>query len=81
MKKILSLISCAAIIAASVTSFSSCGNKNDSNQLKVGLECAYPPFNWTQIDNSNGAVPISGTKEFAGGYDVEIAKKNCRWNG
>ena len=75
MKKILSLISCAAIIAASVTSFSGCGNKNDSNQLKVGLECAYPPFNWTQIDDSNGAVKISGTQEFAGGYDVEIAKK------
>lgn len=42
--------------------------------FKVGLECGYPPFNWTQLDDSNGAVPIQGTKEFAGGYDVEIAK-------
>ena len=39
------------------------------------MECGYPPFNWTQLDNSNGAVPIAGSKEFAGGYDVEIAKK------
>lgn len=46
-----------------------------AGQLKVGLECAYAPFNWTQTTDANGAVPISGTKEFAGGYDVEIAKK------
>jgi putative lysine transport system substrate-binding protein len=26
------------------------------------------------LDDSNGAVPIQGTQEFAGGYDVEIAK-------
>ena len=43
--------------------------------FKVGLEAAYPPFNWTQLDASNGAVPIDGSKEFAGGYDVEIAKQ------
>lgn len=45
------------------------------NTFKVGLEAAYPPFNWTQLDSSNGAVPISGSAEYAGGYDVQIAKK------
>ncbi|MGN0985087.1 MAG: hypothetical protein ACI4OU_01205, partial [Candidatus Enterenecus sp.] len=25
----------------------------------VGMECAYAPYNWTQMDDSNGAVPIS----------------------
>lgn len=43
--------------------------------LVVGLEAMYPPFNWTQLDDSNGAVPIKDTQEFAGGYDVEIAKR------
>jgi putative lysine transport system substrate-binding protein len=43
--------------------------------FKVGLEAGYAPFNWTQMDNSNGGVKISGSAEFAGGYDVEIAKK------
>ncbi len=43
--------------------------------LKIGLECGYAPFNWTQMDASNGGVPIDGASEFAGGYDVEIAKK------
>ena len=27
--------------------------------LTVGMECAYAPYNWTQSDDSNGAVPIS----------------------
>lgn len=43
--------------------------------LRVGMEAAYAPFNWTQDDDSNGAVPIEGTKQFANGYDVQIAKK------
>lgn len=43
--------------------------------FRVGMEAGYAPFNWTQLDDSNGAVPIEGSKEFAGGYDVEIAKK------
>ena len=27
--------------------------------LTVGMECAYAPYNWTQMDDSNGAVPIA----------------------
>lgn len=47
----------------------------DDGTFKVGLECAYAPFNWTQIDDSNGGVRIDGASEYAGGYDVEIAKR------
>lgn len=43
--------------------------------FRVGMEADYPPFNWTQIGSSNGAVKIDGSPEFAGGYDVEIAKR------
>ena len=42
--------------------------------FSVGLECNYAPFNWTQTDDSNGAVAIKGGGGFCGGYDVEIAK-------
>ena len=54
-----------------------CGTKSATTQetFKVGMEAGYAPFNWTQKDNSNGAVQIDGTSEYAGGYDVEIAKK------
>lgn len=44
-------------------------------QFKVGMEAGYAPFNWTQQDDANGAVKIDGAAEYAGGYDVEIAKK------
>lgn len=49
-------------------------NGGEDNTFKVGLEAAYAPFNWTQLDDSNGAVKIDNAAEYAGGYDVEIAK-------
>ena len=50
--------------------------------LTVGMECAYPPYNWMQMDDANGAVPISNVPgSYANGYDVIIAKKICEANG
>ena len=50
--------------------------------LTVGMECAYAPYNWTQMDDSNGAVPIvNNPGTYANGYDVMIAKKICEANG
>ena len=43
--------------------------------LRVAMECAYAPYNWTQPDDANGAVPIADSNEFANGYDVMMAKK------
>ena len=42
--------------------------------LRIGMEAAYAPFNWTQDDDSNGAVKIEGTNQYANGYDVQVAK-------
>lgn len=53
---------------------SGCSGSN-SSEFRVGMECGYAPFNWTQTDDSNGAVKIQGSNEYAGGYDIEIAKK------
>jgi len=80
MRKFVSLALCAMLVVGLLVSVTGCGSTDKdqaaapSNEFKVGMECGYPPFNWTQSDNSNGAVPIAGSKEFAGGYDVEIAK-------
>ena len=49
--------------------------------LTVAMECAYAPYNWTQADDSNGAVPIKDSSEYANGYDVMMAKKLCEANG
>ena len=56
--------------------FAACGaqEETEGNVLRVAMECAYAPYNWTQADDSNGAVPISGTNDFAYGYDVMMAK-------
>ena len=50
-------------------------SEESKDTFTVGLEAGYPPFNWTQLDDSNGGIKISGNAEYAGGYDVEIAKK------
>ena len=50
--------------------------------LTVGMECAYAPYNWTQMDDSNGAVPVSNVPgAYANGYDVMIAQRICDANG
>ena len=50
--------------------------------LTVGMECAYAPYNWTQMDDSNGAVPISNVPgAYANGYDVMIAQRICETYG
>lgn len=55
--------------------FTGCGPKKDEGKLVVGMECNYAPYNWAQANGEGGAVPIDGSSSFAGGYDVEIAKK------
>ncbi len=55
--------------------FASCSSGNEEKEtLRVAMECAYAPYNWTQGDDSNGAVPISGSNSYAYGYDVMWAK-------
>ena len=50
--------------------------------LTIAMECAYAPYNWTQSDDSNGAVPIANVPgSYANGYDVMIGKKICEANG
>ena len=50
--------------------------------LTIAMECAYAPYNWTQSDDSNGAVPIANVPgSYANGYDVMIAKQICEANG
>ncbi|MGN0342110.1 MAG: transporter substrate-binding domain-containing protein [Roseburia sp.] len=47
--------------------------------LRVGMECNYAPFNWTQesedLADGSKAVPIYGTSYYAYGYDVMVAQK------
>jgi ABC-type amino acid transport substrate-binding protein len=49
-------------------------NEAAGEPFRVGMEAGYPPFNWSQLDDQNGAFKIDGSVEYAGGYDVEMAK-------
>lgn len=70
-----------------LVTLSACGGDSSAKSgvedgvLTIAMECAYAPYNWTQTDDSNGAVPIKGTNDYANGYDVMIAKRICEANG
>lgn len=73
-------ITLAAVMA--VGGLTGCGSKKEAapsgdaaaKTLKVAMECGYAPYNWTQPTDANGAVQISGSPDFAYGYDVMMAK-------
>ena len=75
----------AGAASASGSAASKDGNTipgTEDGVLTVGMECAYAPYNWTQSDNSNGAVEIvNNPGSYANGYDVMIAKKICEQYG
>ncbi|WRS27360.1 transporter substrate-binding domain-containing protein [Oscillospiraceae bacterium MB08-C2-2] len=64
--------------SSAITSAST-GTEPEKKVLRIGMECAYAPFNWTQaspeVSNGEQAVPIKGTGDYAYGYDVILAKK------
>ena len=47
----------------------------EGGEFRVGMECAYAPFNWQQTEADENSVPIDGGVGYAGGYDVEIARR------
>ena len=83
MKKIIAILMALVLTAG----FAACGNTatktednagsaSDSDVLKVGMECNYAPYNWSQADDSNGAVPIKNVDNmYTNGYDVQVALK------
>lgn len=72
----------AAEAAGEAAAETASGSGVEDGVLTVGMECAYAPYNWMQMDDSNGAVEISNVPgSYANGYDVMIAKKICEENG
>ena len=90
-------ITCLILAMLLTLSLAACGGKTETTAttaaassstgvedgvLTIAMECAYAPYNWTQGDDSNGAVPISNVPgSYANGYDVMIGKKIAEANG
>ena len=71
--KRFTVIVLVCVMMLSVFAFTGCSGAG--GEFKVGLECNYAPFNWTQAQSSDLTVPISSGGGFADGYDIQIAKK------
>ena len=90
-------ITCLILAMLLTLSLAACGGKTETTAttaaassstgvedgvLTIAMECAYAPYNWTQGDDANGAVPISNVPgSYANGYDVMIGKKIAEANG
>ena len=84
----LSLAACGGSAAPAATTATAVAASSDvpagleDGVLTIAMECAYAPYNWTQSDDSNGAVPITNVPgSYANGYDVMIGKKIAEANG
>ena len=81
----LSLAACGSASTASTTAATEAASGStgvEDGVLTIAMECAYAPYNWTQGDDSNGAVPIANVPgSYANGYDVMIGKKIAEANG
>ena len=75
-RNIIIVITIAVIVVIAAVVLLRNGNTEEQkrNVLRVGMECAYAPYNWSQTDDSNGAVPIKDSTNYAYGYDVMMAK-------
>lgn len=78
MKKLL----LTGIMTTSALTLASCGKEVEptvvggGNDLVVGMECAYAPFNWTEETNNDYNYAISNQEgKFCAGYDVDVAIK------
>lgn len=77
MNKFFKKITFGLLLASGMIMLSGCSNSSNNNAdhtFKVGMECAYAPFNWLQPSETNDAVKISGGW-YACGYDVYMAKE------
>lgn len=78
----LSLAACGGKTESTATTAAASSSGVEDGVLTIAMECAYAPYNWTQGDDSNGAVPISNVPgSYANGYDVMIGKKIAEANG
>ena len=85
MNRTIRRILAITLILVMAMSLVACGNINGGTEnkddgetkavLKVGMECNYAPYNWSQKTDADGAVKISNVADmYANGYDVQVAK-------
>ena len=57
------------------TDGSTADTPTESNEFRVGMECAYAPSNWQESEATDTNVPVENVSgAYAEGYDVQIAR-------
>ncbi|MDR3360247.1 MAG: ABC transporter substrate-binding protein/permease [Bifidobacteriaceae bacterium] len=74
MKKALVLVGLALTLPLALGAWQAGDADEAKPPLRVGMEAAYAPFNWTQLDDAHSAARIDGGG-YAGGYDVQMARR------
>lgn len=74
MVLLVALAAAASLVFAGGSKESAAASDSGRPVLRVAMECGYAPYNWTQTTDANGAVQISGSTDYAYGYDVMMAK-------
>ena len=84
MKKVLPLI-CAIILVSAIVTFAG-GQKADTTQaagkqLKVGMECTYPPFNYRDSSGNLAGFEVELSEEIGKRMNREIVFICQEWDG
>ena len=67
--------STATTSSSSSDSSSSKASFGDNGTMRVGMEVAYPPFNWQVSEATDNTIPVEGQSgAYADGYDIYFAK-------
>lgn len=76
---IMAISSLTACSGSKAKNSDTASDTSDKKVLRVGMECAYAPFNWTQdtdtTPDGSKAVKIYDSDYYAYGYDVAVAQK------
>ena len=71
MRKLIAVVMALALMLTSLAC---------AETLRVGMECNYAPYNWTQTEPGENAITMAGGG-YADGYDVRIAKRVADYLG
>lgn len=66
------------VILGGCSSSSGSTGSSSTTTYRIGMECAYAPYNWQTSEATDYTIPIDNVSgAYADGYDVQIAKKVC----
>ena len=73
MKKLKMMLFTMCMVLVALVS-GGCSSSLPEKTLVIGMECAYPPFNWAETNKSDYNIKVNDKNFYCDGYDIQIAK-------